>query len=243
MGVIMASSSAISASRSAHPVGQRAERRLGRRRHRVARTRGTQALGSRDELGDREALEAGLELVGRAVGELTHLDESLHPSGARRALGDEQDAQRFDPAVAALGPPDRFSRQGGSGRFHRVEGVGLACVATGLAVRAVDLDHDDAGPRQEAGEASAIRTRAFDTHLGECPEGLEPGQQRLVAGWVRLEGLGSEQASDVVERGSHMDLAMGVDATDDGARRFYDGHGHPFLSLSGEGWHGRPVKE
>jgi len=180
---------------------------------------------------------------GGAVGEPAHLGEGLHPGGPRRALGDEKDAPRLDPTVAALGPRARLPRKGGSGRFDGVEGVGLAGVAPDLAVRAVDLDHDDAGPRQVAGDARAIRARAFDTDLGDGPEGLEPGQPRLVAGRVRPEGLGSEQASDAVEGGNHVDLAMGVDATDDRARRFYDGHGHPFLSLSGEGWHGRPVKE
>jgi hypothetical protein len=71
----------------------------------------------------------------------------------------------------------------------------------------------------------------LDAHFGDRPEGLEPGQQRLVAGPVRSKGFGSEQASGAVEGGSYVDLAMGIDATDDRARRFYDGHGHPFPSL------------
>ncbi|HWT81464.1 MAG TPA: hypothetical protein VN648_21940, partial [Candidatus Methylomirabilis sp.] len=69
------------------------------------------------------------------------------------------------------------------------------------------------------------------------------GTQGDSAGPVRPEGLGSEQPTDVVEGCSHVDVAVGVDATDDRARCFYDGHSHPFLSLSGEGWHGRPAKE
>jgi hypothetical protein len=72
-------------------------------------------------------------------------------------------------------------------------------------------------------------------HFGDHPKGLEPGQQRLVAGPVRREGFGSEQASDAVEGASYGDLVMGIDATDDRARRFYDGHGHPFLSLGVRG--------
>jgi len=56
-----------------------------------AAPRGTQALGERDELGDGEALEASLELVRGAVGELAHLGEGLHPSGPGRALGHEED--------------------------------------------------------------------------------------------------------------------------------------------------------
>ena len=39
-------------------------------------------------------------------------------------------------------------------------------------------------------------------------------------------------------------FAMSVDATRDATRSFYDGHGHPFLSIwRVEGWLGRPGKE
>jgi hypothetical protein len=41
------------------------------------------------------------------------------------------------------------------------------------------------------------------------------------------ERVGAEQATDLVEGGGHVDLAVGVDATSDGARGFYDGHAIP----------------
>jgi hypothetical protein len=40
----------------------------------------------------------------------------------------------------------------------------------------------------------------------------------------------------------HVDIQVGVDATDDGAVSFYDCHCHPCSPLV-KGWRGRPVKE
>jgi hypothetical protein len=45
---------------------------------------------------------------------------------------------------------------------------------------------------------------------------------RCLRAWtfgVGRERLGAEQASDLVQGGGHMDLAVGVDATGDGAAR------------------------
>ena len=40
-----------------------------------------------------------------------------------------------------------------------------------------------------------------------------------------------------------MRVEVGIDSTHDRARRIYDGHRHPFLSSTVEGWHARPGKE
>jgi hypothetical protein len=60
-------------------------------------------------------------------------------------------------------------------------------------------------------------------------EGLEPAEQLRIAVGVGSERLGPEQATNLVEGSGHMDLAVGVDTTGDGARGFYDGHAIPFF--------------
>ena len=126
-----------------------------------------------------------------------------------------------------FGLPARSTAQGGPGRFDGVEGIGLAAATPFLSIRSVDLDDLDAPSSQVAGQAGPIRARALDADLGHVPEGLEPGQQRLVAGGVGLEALRAEQPPERVEGGSHMDVEVGVDTTGHTTRSFYDGHGHP----------------
>ena len=115
----------------------------------------------------------------------------------------------------------------GPGGLDRVEGIGLAGLASGLAVLAVHLDDVDPCSGEEAGDAGPIGARPLHADLSDVAEGLEPGQQGRVSVGVGPEGLGAEQASDLVEGGGHVDLAVGVDATGDGARGFYDGHAIP----------------
>ena len=67
----------------------------------------------------------------------------------------------------------------------------------------------------------------FHTDLGDAPESCQPGEQGRVAVGVGRERLGAEQATHLVQRGGHVDLAVGVDAAGDGARGFYDGHAIP----------------
>ena len=68
--MILASSVAISASRSLTRWANEDKRRLGGNGHRVGRARGTQALSGRNELGNGEALEAALELVRGTEGQV-----------------------------------------------------------------------------------------------------------------------------------------------------------------------------
>ncbi len=122
-------------------------------------------------------------------------------------------------------------------------GVGLAGLAPGLAVLAVHLDDVDSCSGEEAGEAGPIGARPLHADLADVAEGLKPGQQSRVPVGVGPEGLGAEQASDLVEGGGYVDLAVGVDATSDGARAStMVMPSLPFLK-SVEGWHGRPEKD
>ena len=129
-----------------------------------------------------------------------------------------------------LGLPLARPLEGGPGRFDSIERIGLAAATALLSVRSVDLDDLDANSAQVAGQARSIRARALDADLGHVPERLEPGQQRLVAGGVGLKALRAEQPAERVERCSHVDVEMRIDATGHTTRSFYDGHGHPFLS-------------
>ena len=83
-------------------------------------------------------------------------------------------------------------------------------------------------PRRWRARPGPIRTGALDADLGHVAEGLEPREQRLVAGRVGGKTLGAEQSAERIEGGRHMDVEMRVDATSHTTRSFYDGHGHPF---------------
>jgi hypothetical protein len=69
-----------------------------------------------------------------------------------------------------------------------------------------------------AGDARPIGPRALDADLDDLAEASQPGHQGRVAIAVGREGLGAEQATDLVQGGGHVDFAVGVDATGDGAR-------------------------
>ena len=87
------------------------------------------------------------------------------------------------------------------------------------------------------------RTPSLHADLSDGAEGLKPAEQGRVPVGVGPEGLGAEQAPDLVEGGGHMDLAVSVDATGDGARgSTMVMPSLPFLN-SVEGWHGRPEKD
>ena len=100
------------------------------------------------------------------------------------------------------------------------------CLA-GLAVLAVHFDDLDPGPGEMTGDPGAIGPGPFDSDLGDLAERWEPSLQLHVAVGIGAERFGAEQATDLVEHSGHVDLAVGVDATDDSARAFYDGHAIP----------------
>ena len=120
--------------------------------------------------------------------------------------------------------PARLCRPGG---LDGVEGIGLAALTPGLAVLAVHLNDVDPCSGEVTSDAGPIGPRPFHPDLADLPEGLEPGQQIRIAVGVGPKRLRAEQATDLVQDGGHVDLPMGVDATGDGARGFYDGHAIP----------------
>ncbi len=184
-------------------------------------------MGGGHELGDREALEAALQLVRGTEGELAHLGQRLDARPSSRAFGDDEDPDGLDRTVPALGRSLGAARENGPGGLDGVEGIGLAAVVSGLAVLAVHFDDVDAGPSEEAGDARPIGPRPFHPDFSDVAEGFEPGEQGRVALGIGPERLGAEQATDLVQHGGHVDLPVGVDATGDDTRGFYDGHAIP----------------
>jgi hypothetical protein len=57
----------------------------------------------------------------------------------------------------------------------------------------------------------------------------QPRQQRLAAGPCCGGRLDTQQAADLIKRGSHVDVQMGVDTAGHSAFLYDGGHGHPFL--------------
>ena len=173
---------------------------------------------------------------------MAHLDQSLDPGLAGRALRHDENPDGLDGAVSGLGLAARPTTEGGPRCFDGIERVGLAAAATLLAIRSVDLYDVYAHPLEVTGQARSIGAGSFDADLGDAAEVLEPRHQGLVAGGIGGETLGAEQPTKRVQCGCDVDVAVRIDTTGNSTRSFYDGHGHPFLSKL-EGWHGRPGSE
>ena len=67
--------------------------------------------------------------------------------------------------------------------------------------------------------------------LVTSPKPSSQPSNAFVAGGVGLEALRAEQPAERVQGGSHMDVEVGVDATGDPTRSFYDGHWSSLLSM------------
>ena len=111
--------------------------------------------------------------------------------------------------------------------LERVEGIGLAALSAGLTVLAVHFDDMDPRFGEETGDAGPIGPRPLHADLAHFAERFEPAEQCRIPVGIGPERLGAEQATDLVQDGGHVDLSVRVDATGDGARGFYDGHAIP----------------
>lgn len=149
--------------------------------------------------------------------------------GAGAALSDHECPDRLYGAVAALGSTSGPARQGSSCCAHGVKRVGLARPAAFLTIRTVDFDYLHPSPGQVAGQAGAIAASALDADQRDRAEAAQPLEQTPVPGDGCWELLDAEQAADMVECGSNMDICVGVDPADYCHGAFlYDGQGHPF---------------
>jgi hypothetical protein len=149
--------------------------------------------------------------------------------GAGAALGDHQRPDRFDGAIPALGGTSSPARQRCSSCAHGVEGVGFARSAAFLTIAAVNLHDPYAHRGHVAGQAGAVAAGALDADQYDRTEASQPLEQATVPVRGGRELLDAEQAADVVERGSNMDICVGVDPAGYCHGAFlYDGQGHPF---------------
>jgi hypothetical protein len=125
---------------------------------------------------------------------------------------------------------------GGTGQHRpaggdRVDRVGLALPAAGLAIRPVDLDHRDGLGGQVAGQTGAVGAGALHPHLDQRAEAAQPGQQCHVAGCGGSELRVAEQPSRAVDRGCMVGSAVGVHAAEDiQACTRHDGYRRPCRS-------------
>ena len=137
--------------------------------------------------------------------------------------------------MASMGPslvlpaPDARPLMAARAASIASSGSDLPFIAPGLPVGSVDFYDLDALPPQEPGEPDPIGAGALDADFVHLAEALEPGQQRLVAGRVGTEGLGSDQSSQRIQCRGHVVVQVGIDTARDPGSSFYDGHGHPFL--------------
>jgi hypothetical protein len=115
------------------------------------------------------------------------------------------------------------------GGLHRIEGIGLAVIASGLAVGPIDFDDFDPLPAKKSSEPHALRPSTFDPDFGHFAELLEPDEECLVAGRIGFERLGADESAQGVQCGSNVSVEVGVDTTRDPGRSFYDGHGRPYF--------------
>ena len=138
--------------------------------------------------------------------------------------------------IASTGPLVGFGHragvagEGGARRGFGVDGVGLAALAAGLAVRAVHLDHLDARRGEVASQAGAVAAGAFDADTAHGAPGGQPGGQLAVAGGVRRERRRRQQRPGGINSSGDMDITVGIDPADD----FNSVLGHNGAALLGQ---------
>ena len=91
------------------------------------------------------------------------------PLLACAAPGDAQHPDGLHTAASCLGQSLGPPRQGGSSRFHRVDGIGLARPTALLAVRAVYLDDAHVVVVKVTGQAGAVAAGALDATMTTVP--------------------------------------------------------------------------
>jgi hypothetical protein len=110
------------------------------------------------------------------------------------------------------------------GRLDGIQRVGLAGPAAGLTVGAVDPGHLHPSRPQMAAQSRAVGAGALHADAGDRPEPGQPGQQPAVPGRCGGELRDRQQPADLIQRGRHVHVQMGVHAAGHRARSIYDGH-------------------
>jgi hypothetical protein len=81
-----------------------------------------------------------------------------------------------------------------------------------LTVGPVDFHHRHPDGLKVSGQPGPVGAGAFDPDSLDGAESSQPVHQRLVAGRCGGKLLDAEQPGDVVQRGRHMDLQVGIHA-------------------------------
>src|ERR1700736_5230781 len=163
-----------------------------------------------------------MQLVRSGYSEVTHLDDGLDPGLSGRTLRHHEDSDGLNGTVLGLARSRGPTADGGPGGLDCIERIGLALVAAGLPVGAVDFYDLNALPPQEPREAGPIGAGALDADFGHLAESLEPDQQRFVAAGVSIERLGADESAQRIKCCSNVFVQVGVDTTRDPGSSFYD---------------------
>lgn len=141
----------------------------------------------------------------------------------------------------------RLGRGGGLAGEHcachgdGVDDVGLAVPAADLPVRPGDLDTSHVVLGEQPSQRGAVAAGPFDADLAQRAERLQPAEQLAVASGRGAELRSAEHTAQVVDGGSDVDVAVGVDASGGSARRrCHRGHDRPSCSQVRDG-HGATV--
>ena len=158
------------------------------------------------------------------------------PFRRRRTAGHRQDADRFDVTDrGSSGRPNALPDSAARAARDGVDRVGLALTVTDLPVRAIDLDHRDAGTVQLAGQPGPIGAGALHADQLDDAVRAQPADQPLIAGLGRLERLDAEHTAEVIDYRGDVHINMGVHTRSHATWGLYDGHGHPFLPTGSRG--------
>jgi hypothetical protein len=86
-----------------------------------------------------------------------------------------------------------------------------------VRVRLVDLEHADARGDQDPCQGGGVGAGGLHADPVDLAEAVQPLQQLAVSGSGRLEGLGPQQRSTIIESGCVVGVGVRIDAADDAA--------------------------
>ena len=150
--------------------------------------------------------------------------------------------RRFYVAVRGLRDATSSATLRRPGSLDRVHRIGLALQPSSLTIGAIDLDHLDTLAAQQPRQSRAIRAGALNPNTPHVTEARQPLEQLPIARRSRFERLHAQHSADRIQRRRDMRIEVRVHTARDRAR-LYDGHRHPFCSLTVKGWHARPGTE
>jgi hypothetical protein len=140
-----------------------------------------------------------VQLAGRGEEQVAELQDGDRTRLHRAVARDAQLADRVDD-------PGRLLRRDLGNEAERVPGgelgvdrIGLPAPATGVRMGLVDLEHADTGTDEMTGQAGGVGAGRLDADPVDPSGASQPGEQLQIARRGRLDRLGRQQHSAVVE--------------------------------------------